>query len=1432
MPINDEGLNAEATTRANAQLGEVTQDEIAAILNADEGSVAQAIALEAAYTSGAQERMATYLRTTRVNNAGEENWFIVHEGKLEADVSSQIASAEFAANVLLGSDDQYWTEGQDKHYTVSTLDLMWEQYEALSSSAPAIQAEYLENAASLRECLDSIPSTRIALNTGYASLLQFASDNFGTDFSATITEEFPRGEGTRYLNMEPPASIHDERDNKAAVDAMAAGSASVEDTAALDAARASALKPYMIDVVPTDNALLPYPNYPGLWTSDPAGYNTNTRYSPGSSQESFTPGTVRNTTPTTETPADYPIGWATAIASGLSNISRAMAVLEDAPSYETYEERGDNSPYENTVYAIAPLVFRVGTRETVDLGFSRSLGRWKTVSDELGIDQSPEAGFYGILLGASKIGTENLQAAAELFETFDADFAAKITAFAGAYANVVERLAATIGCQVKAFAKDAKTDKEVEDLLTSALNPVTNTGDPVQDAARIYGMNRVISNFRVQNIAETATVIEESTDKRNILFKEQCFLLNYINIFINQKIKEDITLRKKRLPYVASGAYTALGAIPTPAQPANNASLLVSGDAYGFLNKLTLNPKLKRLVNIENSELSLLQPSIRLYKVVYDEFGDDDYQVEMKFDSHFTADDLTNFGADAGARGVGAGIKSFVFSYEGSNPFAIKKSIKANLKIFGSNFREFVRERAGSAIRLDNGARNRRARKYKYVDLALKTGRGDHPGTTVPSGSCGDTIDVNEQNENLADLNFRLRAEVGWAVPSENNMHISAELLAAIESSFVTLNLTPTVHNFDFDESGQVVMNINYLAYIEEFFDNKNFNIFAGAVSQQPSVPGEPLVTLERLRRSMALKEVARKCTDSNTVAEVKEDFKILVAADQRSSLEYLTTSLIAAGEIHYLTMPYEQLRGYLLNNDAAATAAVAALVSAPGSFGASQAALESSITSGLASFETQAGSASDDPEAGEPANDAIAAALLATPQSGETVAYFYLGRLIDIILKNIDDELKALSGTGSPLTAITEHKLPSGTDIPITHKTRSQKKKELEIALANFKRLRIVLGPVEFVNAPSRGSSQVTNATFGDLPISVKYFVEYMTDKMLKKEDTFYSLTKFLNDIMNEFVRDFLNSRECFRNVKNKVRAQQTSLTSWSPSSDYDVLEMKIAQTGYPPANSGNIIDLRNAATIQQALSNAPRRRARIDELQNIRGHQLDPVLNLSGPPGARTMIEPDQEFNYFVYFAGQIQPLDKMRGKRGEDEGRGIFHYMLGRDKGLIKNISLSKTQTRGLAEVRFEQDGYDGLRQLRVVYDVEIDSYANINTYPGTYIYVDPYGFDPGYNIDKISMTELGIGGYYMIIRSEHEFGAGKANTKITAKWVNQIERDGAAAECQSLRDQNSGTNDPTQVSPECEGFATEREEAANGGDDSGSDWWPFWDGIPGI
>jgi hypothetical protein len=126
-------------------------------------------------------------------------------------------------------------------------------------------------------------------------------------------------------------------------------------------------------------------------------------------------------------------------------------------------------------------------------------------------------------------------------------------------------------------------------------------------------------------------------------------------------------------------------------------------------------------------------------------------------------------------------------------------------------------------------------------------------------------------------------------------------------------------------------------------------------------------------------------------------------------------------------------------------------------------------------------------------------------------------------------------------------------------------------------------------------------------------------------------------------------------------------------------------------------------------------------------------------------------------------------MRGNKSADEKKGIFHYQIGRDRGLVKDIQLTKTQTPGLQEVRFEQEGYDGLEQLRVVYDAKIKSYSNVNTFPGTYIYIDPKGYAPHTSLD---LTKYGVGGYYMIIRSTHTFAPGAASSDIEAKWVNKI------------------------------------------------------------
>ena len=138
----------------------------------------------------------------------------------------------------------------------------------------------------------------------------------------------------------------------------------------------------------------------------------------------------------------------------------------------------------------------------------------------------------------------------------------------------------------------------------------------------------------------------------------------------------------------------------------------------------------------------------------------------------------------------------------------------------------------------------------------------------------------------------------------------------------------------------------------------------------------------------------------------------------------------------------------------------------------------------------------------------------------------------------------------------------------------------------------------------------------------------------------------------------------------------------------------------------------------------------------------------------------------NYYVFSIGKRYPTDLYAGNKSQDSKNGIFHYLLGENKGIVRNISLDKTNTPGLKELRFEQEGFDGLEQLREVYNANISTFLNPQTFPGTYIYVEPKGFDPKATED---LTKFGIGGYYMIVKTSHSIKPGDAETTLNAAWV---------------------------------------------------------------
>jgi len=834
-----------------------------------------------------------------------------------------------------------------------------------------------------------------------------------------------------------------------------------------------------------------------------------------------------------------------------------------------------------------------------------------------------------------------------------------------------------------------------------------------------------------ENLAAAAAALKAANEKetlwsdlggfgfKDIRFKEQCLLLANIQEFAQAKKDYLDPLHPAGLhggSELDKAAAIVDWAPPSKQLPyvgqSRNASLLLDGDPYALINVLTQPPNKETFFEMETQAISALQPMIRLYKVISDEEGNE-YQIEMNFDSHYSKKDVADF-LNPGVRGRGVGLKSFNFTYEATNLFAIKKAIRAKLVLHANSFSELLRDRPGL---LDQGSGISPRfvdRNYKYTDLAMKT-----------AGSKTFELDRGDQGSTIIDtskLNFRLKAIVGWANPTGADTNIiSTKLKNAIYNSPITLNLTPTVHHFALDELGRTTFTINYLAYVEDFFDQPQFNIFTKAD-----------VTANQIVRKLKYKAFSKKCNSEESQKELEKlkndpEQVQLIENEKTLNTQALLESMIENKKIKSINIPLNKLDDYRVG----------------GPFGKiddefidlvrKSGAVEVTVDAAQRARTTGPPAAGDD----TPPSDGFVATL----DFYGNITFFYVSDLIDVILKNIENSLDEVQNQLVSAMALNEE---------IEEDLREEYTNYVRFAV-NFKKFRILLGPVEFTD--DTGETIVKRRfNLGDIPISAKYFLEFLTERVLKKERTIYPLATFLNEFFNQFIRDFLNNDTCYGNrAKQKVTLSQAAITAYKKEvTEHD--------------------------TITEWCYGKTKTRMDISEWS---AENTYPIL---ATMGKRDNAVPDEgldsEIYYLTYFAGRVQPSELQNGKKDEDHPRGIWHYQIGKDRGIVKTIDLVKTDSPGLAEVRFEQHGYDGLQQLRVLYDANIKTVLDVNSYPGSYIYIEPRGFDPAAQAGGLDLTQFGIGGYYMIIRSSHALGPGLAETEITAKWVAEIAHEEAS------------------------------------------------------
>tara|TARA_R110002110_G_scaffold168693_3_gene370291 strand:+ start:13343 stop:16753 length:3411 start_codon:yes stop_codon:yes gene_type:complete len=912
----------------------------------------------------------------------------------------------------------------------------------------------------------------------------------------------------------------------------------------------------------------------------------------------------------------------------------------------------------------------------------------------------------------------------------------KLRALQTEYAGLLDREAKDTAEELAALKEKLRKCHDAGTTKTDCMTPA--------ELARMKELLQVkqgsLGAGDLANVAEQIAASQEPTKRT---FKEQCLLLSNIVHFVEYRDDKLWPEDQKRLPYLTKTfAHTepAVGSPPpldinesVPTAVHANACLLASRQPWGFMNQLVQDPSFADLFEIRSHLLSQLQPMIRLYKVTSFE-GDEEKETEVHFDTVYNPS-VDGVLKTTKKRGFGVGIKNFVFSYEGSDPFSVKKSIKAKLSIFASSMDDLLIDRDG----------------YRYADLALKTGSK----TFSKQGSgkdCGVRSEVAPDNNDK--LNFRLKVVVGWALPKSFKGATDSEsdlIYKAVNNSYVTLNLTPTIHEFEINDMGHVVFHINYLAYIEEFFDDTNFNIFT-----------DPGVAISAFKRKNIYKALKKDCGTEGKAAEklkkLMEEDAEKIDEEKRTSLRGFLQKLLDRKKVYFKAIPFEALRAF---NSQGPYWKFDLYSDVPGTDGKTQdvqVAAASDVTAETAEIVGE-----KPPEKQESAGgDDLSETKVSEINMKEYITFFYLSDLIDVVLENIDNTLKELS------SEIGKLERPGAVTATDWKQAVAIEKQRVQRVYYNFKKFRVLLGPMELIDTKTE---EYYETTVGDLPISTAYFMDWLTDKTLKRDSTVYSLPIFLKDLMNNLVRNFLNEDRCFDlNIKQRVRVFQSTITSYK-SPDWGVLK-----------------DHKNIDEITEWTHQQGRHIPRLD-MTNMpgasgvnAGHSNVPVLHVMGERNLPINDRgPEHTYNYMAFYAGRVQPQILMNGDVYQDSNNGIFHYVLGRDRGIIKTIKLSKTDAPGLKEVRFEQEGYDGLMQLREVYDANIVCYGAPNIVPGSYIYIDPRGFAPntvsfgGYKdangnpIDNTSLTRLGIGGYYMVIRAENKFGPGQCETEITAKWV---------------------------------------------------------------
>ena len=824
----------------------------------------------------------------------------------------------------------------------------------------------------------------------------------------------------------------------------------------------------------------------------------------------------------------------------------------------------------------------------------------------------------------------------------------------------------------------------------------------------------------------------ESEDKRQaaLRFQEQCHLMLKWEEITAQNVDAQSTLEQQTVPAFYK-----------------NFAVIDHDTPFDLINRMFNKGKESDLLfTLTSEQLSILVPTVRIFKIYVDPLSREEYSIELPFEDYMSKQEIAKITKTKAGRGSGAGLNSFTWKTEGRTP-ANRFQFMANMSLHFQSIEDIFTIRETRNVQFASSSSKRQI-DVRFSDLLIQPKAFRKGANTGPRAW---------------DLDyFKIKVVLGWAVPKFKGVDsfIPRPVRDVLSRTFNSFILGIFDHDMKIEDNGTVNLSINFntlpelmasqplksnilfpssetnleiqrlnlrLSRLEkEIKEKSDIGLFHDEYNEQSIDPQEGGVSLSNVGEFAAANSqfIESKKKERN---EILKQLSVFDNSKKSQSYRRILSGLFDRDKLHYTMVKKEYLdkRIRLKNREFIGSPeqiqASVKLVTAERNVESSKGPSAAPHDLSLLASTNEVG----DKDFSKALNTSISKINQGSESekdmsdsSSYKIIYFYFGDLMDVVMDGMfkkkitkpdsfeNKELKILLGslTFYDYGNLEEHGL-------------STKRKGIKNDIAGVEKV---------------WTGKMSSVNLADIPISLREFTAWFNKTIVAEGKETFPFREFLEKAINDLV----------------VRAIKTECYDYAP-------RQKINLTYKPftcPANTKRTQLFREKT------------RVTLQELEEV------PFISEEH----RSLSEKSEMENYILIHASVENPWD-LTGDYEEDRQRGVFHIFYGEERGLVKSINFKRVDQPYIRAANIAgnfNDSQGTTKLLRGIYDAEIEMVGNNLFTVGSQLRIVP-SLGGGGSTEKLTelAEDLGIGGYFLVLEREDEVESGVYNTKLNTVWVSQ-------------------------------------------------------------